>query len=269
MTETSQLAAIDWQFVGRRRLEVGVSGIQVTAVLGFGPNTLRKCETGEYGGAVHLNLAAFLRLAELLACHPSELFTRPAEPDRTIEHAERLGAAMFASPTPLPSNALAEILALRGPQFTAVADELDARLQHCGLRLYRSTTWQIKDDPRSLAPAQRQRLHVHARKRRQLDRLLARLIYRMASRRGRQIRSDQRSNLPRLSTAVNAGIVTQDGTIFTLHGDVAFSLGLTSERPSASRSHAKTETRVFPLHAATDRDDETASVTRPAATGIA
>ena len=130
--------------VRARRLQLGLSERQLSAVTGLGQSVIRSVEAGT--NHKDLTLGDLTRLADALAVDPPQLLTsqttRPdpaaGEDDEDVSAAElaRLGALLYDVDRLVPVESLAVTTGLTLQRTHNVLAALDARLRPIGLRVH-------------------------------------------------------------------------------------------------------------------------------------
>ena len=126
---------LDVDLIRNRRNALGLSQRAVARQLGMSLMTVTRLEAG--GNQDDLPLRLLVRLADVLAVDPADLFARGPAPDTADEDlVRRAGALLAAAAAPVTTATLADALGVRTSSARAALTGLDAALRPAGLRLH-------------------------------------------------------------------------------------------------------------------------------------
>lgn len=231
--------------VRARRLELGLSERELSAVAGLGQSVIRSLEAGT--NHHDLTLGEVHRLAATLTVDVTHLLARD-QPERDDEagadaHTDgstdvgRVGSLLFAVNRLMAVESLAETTGLTLERTHTVLTELDLRLRTIGLRVHRlGNDVRVSADVDAADAATLQRLWRAHLARRGLDIGQVHALHQVrAGRRGKTLTNDQRVTVSQLT---NAGLLTRTANGGAeLSADVRYSLLL--DEPTTDQTKAR------------------------------
>lgn len=165
--------------VRARRNDLGLSQRETARHLGVTSAVVARLEDGV--NHRDLPLRTIAALADLLGCHPTDLFHQPPEPDDSADaddDAATLGALLAHLDRSVAADAVADALDWTLPRVRQAAADLDTRLRTCGMTLATTAVGDLKPVPAAtaIAPDELQRAYREHHARRGLTHAEARML---------------------------------------------------------------------------------------------